>query len=569
MSTNDAIVLKANFDDWRTNAGDLGGIDPWLYYCLEQFLKPYSLDEDEIRFGITEGGNDGGADGIYILANQGQLLTDDDTIDAKFVSKVRVVFVQVKTSGGIKPTEIEKWLPFTEDFFDLSKDPSSFGMRYNDTVKLAMRVWRDKYLKMVQNHPDLTVDYYYITGDDAVPDSYALDACRRIEAAAAKHIKATCTVHCVGAKELWEQVQRRPPRSRTIVWAETPMVAKEGSVGLVRLAEFCRFLEDSPGELAERIFETNVRGFQQDSTVNKEIAKTLEEKGGPNFWLLNNGVTIIAGKTTPGGHKQLVIEDPQIVNGLQTSRVIFAKIGVNGDDGERTVLIRVIETTDQATQDRIIRATNSQNKMLPASLRMTDQIQRDIEELFRKFDLYYDRRKGFYRDQGRPVRKIVGVNALVQSVISLILQRPDDARARPGDYFKDDSRYKAVFADPKIPVSAYVNCVQIMQKVDEFLAKQGIGGSDQKNLKFYLGALVAREFSGLTRPVASKLPPASKLDGAILGDAFKRVLRTYKTLTKTMDGDAAARGSQMLKKLNAQWKTKQARLRKKSNSSAV
>ena len=335
MSANDAIVLKANFDDWKANAGDLGKIDPWLYYCLEQFAKPYSLEEDEIRFGITEGGNDGGADAIYILANQGQLLTDDDTIDAKSVSKVRVIIVQIKTSGGMKPTEIEKWLPFTDDFFDLSKDPNTFGTRYNNTVKRVMRVWRNNYIKMIQNHPDLTVDYYYITGDDTAPDSYALDACHRVEETAAKHIKATCNVHCIGAKEIWEQVQRRPPRSRTIVWAESPMVANEGYVGLVRLNVFCQFLEDSSGELAERIFETNVRGFQQDSSVNKEIAKTLEEKDGPNFWLLNNGVTIIAAKATPGGHKQLVIEDPQIVNGLQTSRVIFAKIGPQSDDGEK------------------------------------------------------------------------------------------------------------------------------------------------------------------------------------------------------------------------------------------
>ena len=229
----------------------------------------------------------------------------------------------------------------------------------------------------------------------------------------------------------------------------------------------------------------------------------------------------------------------------------------------RTVLVRVIETGDQTKQDRIIRATNSQNKMQPASLRMTDQIHRDIEELLRKFDLYYDRRKGFYRDQGRPVRKIVGVNALAQSVISLLLQRPDDARARPGDYFKDDSRYKTVFADPKIPVSGYLNCIQIMQKVDDFLNRNGISGTEQRNLKFYVGALAARELTGLTRPVASKLPLAATLDDVVLGVALHRVQKTYKTLTKTADGDAVARGTQMLKKLNDQWKTKLARLRKK------
>jgi hypothetical protein len=568
MSANDAIVLKANFEDWKNAAGDLGTIDPWLYYCIEQFLKPYSLDDDEVRYGITDKGNDGGADGLYMLVNQGQLLRDD-SFDARYASKARIVILQVKTSGGMKPTEIEKWLPFADDFFDLSRDPKSFGARYHDQIKTLMRVWRDKYIRMAQNHPELSVDYFYITGDDAQPDDYALDACKRVEQATLKHVNAQCRVHCIGARELWSQVQRRPPKSRTLAWAETPMAAQEGSVGLVRLTEYCKFLADSDGELAERIFDDNVRGFQQDSTVNQAIAATLMEKNGPNFWLLNNGVTIITNKTTPGGHKQLVIEDPQIVNGLQTSRVIFSKIGPNGDDGGRTVLVRVIETADQATQDRIIRATNSQNKMLPASLRMTDQIHRDIEELFRKYDIYYDRRKGFYRDQGQAVRKIVGVNAVAQAVISLLLQRPDDARARPGDYFKDDARYNSVFADPKIPVSAYLTCVQIMQRVEAFLVAKSVSIGDQKNLKFYIGAWVARELSGLTRPVASKLLSLAKLDDALIDSAYKRVLKTYHGLAKTTDGDAVARGSSLVKKLNDQWKTKHSRDRKQKHAEAA
>jgi hypothetical protein len=286
MAKNDAIVLQANFTDWKQRAEDFGTNDPWLYYCLEQFLKPYALDDEETQFGITEGGNDGGTDGIYFLINQRQLVTDETVIDAKSVSKARLIFFQVKTSGGIKPTEIEKWLPFTDDFFDLSKDPESFGTRYNEKVKMMMRIWRDQYLRIVVHFPELNIDYYYITGDDAAPDAYALDACARVQVKAEQYTKARCDVHCIGAQQLWEQVQRRPPKSKTIRWAETPMSTDEGFVGLVRLKDFCNFLEDQPGELAERIFESNVRGYQQDSTVNEGIAKTLQTSGGPNFWLL-------------------------------------------------------------------------------------------------------------------------------------------------------------------------------------------------------------------------------------------------------------------------------------------
>jgi hypothetical protein len=91
------------------------------------------------------------------------------------------------------------------------------------------------------------------------------------------------------------------------------MSTAEGFVGLVKLHDFREFLEDTPNVLAERIFESNVRGFAQDSNVNKAIAESIQKPTGhPNFWLLNNGVTIIASKTAPA-HLTLTVDDPQIV----------------------------------------------------------------------------------------------------------------------------------------------------------------------------------------------------------------------------------------------------------------
>lgn len=566
MSSNDAIVLQSNFGAWKERADDLGKVDPWLYYCLEQFLKPYALDDEETLFGITEGGGDGGADALYFLVNQRQLVTDETTIDAKSVSKVRLVFFQVKQSGGIKPTEIEKWLQLTEDFFDLSKAPTAFGKRYNDKIKLNMQIWRDQYLRIASEFPEIKIDFYYITGGDASPDDYARDSCTRVKTKVEQAIKSKCEIHCVGAKELWEQVQKRPPKSRHLIWAETPMNTIEGAVGLVKLKDFCAFLaDDETGEITERIFESNVRGYQDESKVNDGIAKSLKEVGGPNFWLLNNGVTIIAAKAAPAGHRGLSIEDPQIVNGLQTSRVIFGHFKDHKEDDKRTVLVRVIETTDHKTQDRIIRATNSQNRMQPASLRMTDQIHRDIEELFKKVDLFYDRRKGYYRDQGKPIRKIVSVNAVTQAVISILLQRPDDARARPGDYFKDDHRYESAFANTKIPIGAYLGCVQLMQRVERFLDDKKVPTSDEKNLKFYVAALLARNLTWILLPVYQMLPPASKIDEAAIESAYVAVAKDYETLSKTSDKDAVARGGALLQAVTARWKRQVAKQRRGSS----
>lgn len=552
MSANDEIVLRANFEDWKQRAVDLKGIQPWLYYCIEQFLKPLALDDDEIQYGITDGGNDGGADGIYFLVNQRQLVEEDTELEARSVSKVRVIFIQVKNSGGFKPTEIEKWLELTDDFFDLSKPANSFGERYNTSVVKIMKIWKEKYLRITGSFPAISVDYYYITGDDATPDAYALDSGERVKARAQFHTRAACEVHYIGAQQLWEQAQRRPPRTKTLKWSETPMSTTEGFVGLVKLRDFYEFLQDEPGVLAERIFESNVRGYQSNSTVNEQIADSLRESPPKaNFWLLNNGVTIIASQAAPAGHKQLSIQDPQIVNGLQTSRELFSYFtGLSASEDDRSVLVRVIQTVDPEVQDTIIKATNSQNKMAPASLRMTDQIHRNIEELFKKVDLYYDRRKGFYRDQGKPIRKIISVNTLTQAIIAIMLQRPDDARARPGDYFKSEERYESVFGHDRIPLPAYLTCVSIVQQVERFLETLGGDSGDEKNLRFYVAAIVAREITGQMMPRGEKLLSISDISRPIINKCYQRVRKAYDSLSRTADKDTVARGPLLLKRLN-------------------
>jgi AIPR protein len=568
MSANDEIVLKANFEDWKQRIADIKGIDPWLYYCVEQFVKPYALDDEEILYGIPDGGNDGGADAIYFLVNQRQLVTEDAVLDAKNVSKIRLIIIQCKHSGGFKPTEIEKWIEFSDDFFDLSKPADSFGERYNDRIVRIMRTWKDKYLKASGAFPDITVEFFYITGDDAAFNNYVEDSGRRVMDKVAKHIKATCTVQYIGAQQLWEQAQRRPPKSKTLIWSEAPMQTVEGFVGLVKLRDFCNFIEDDPGLLAERIFESNVRGYQPDAVVNEQIQQSLQAVHGKgNFWLLNNGVTIISPRAIQAGHLNLSIDDPQIVNGLQTSREIFIYFNKHGGNAhtsdKRTLLVRVINTDDSSLQDSIIKATNSQNRMAPASLRMTDQIHRDIEELFKKFDLYYDRRKGHYRDQSKPIRKIISVNDVVQGVVSILLQRPDDARGRPGDYFKDDSRYKSVFADSRISLESYLSCTQLVRRIEKYCDSHDVENLDERNLKFYIAAFLARDITKLSKPISDKLPSfveIAKITDAEIQACYLKLRKVFYSLAKKVDKDTVARGPELLKRLNAQFKRHQRKL---------
>jgi hypothetical protein len=427
MAANDAIVLQANFSQWKAERAEgLTGIDLWLYYAVSQFVKAYELNDEEIQYGLTEGGNDGGADGLYFLVNHRILVRDDAAIATKSVTSVRVIIIQVKQSNGFKPTEIDKHIEFANDFFDLSRNAKSLAFRYNESVIKQMVIFKELYLKSSGNFPTVNIDFYYITGADVVPDQYARDSGNRVTQKVNSHLsQARATYNFIGAQELWEQVQKRPPRTKPLSWSGTPMETQGGYVGLVNLRTLYEFLQDEPSLLAERIFESNIRGYQQDTPVNKQTRASLEDRySSANFWTLNNGITIISTGVGSAGHLALNVSDPQIVNGLQTSREIFnyfnrplANGGDDRDNDQRSVLVRVLIITDEAAQDAVIRATNSQNQMQPSSFRMTDHIHRDIEGLFKSYELYYNRRKGFHKDQGRPIKRIVTVTSLTQAMM--------------------------------------------------------------------------------------------------------------------------------------------------------
>ena len=166
----------------------------------------------------------------------------------------------------------------------------------------------------------------------------------------------------------------------------------ERYVVLVRLSDYYTFISEG-GHLRRYLFESNVRDFMGLNPVNEDIKSTLENPTSPDFWWLNNGVTILASSANITG-KSITATDTQIVNGLQTTESIFRHFqGNKSFSDDRCVLVKVIVTHDAAVRDAIIRATNNQTNVELASLHATDKIQRDIEDVLLRHGLFYERRK--------------------------------------------------------------------------------------------------------------------------------------------------------------------------------
>jgi hypothetical protein len=273
------------------------------------------------------------------------------------------------------------------------------------------------------------VTFFYVTNAVGAPHPKVIQRSERLKALVKGQLSSAAV-----AVEFWDcsallAAARSVPNTRLNLTFTSQLSTPDKSVVcLANLKDYAAFLKDDHGGLRRSLLEPNVRDYQgKRNTVNQEIRKTLATENGGEFWWLNNGVTILAADASTSGNK-LTVEMPEIVNGLQTSQEIFQHFTDNPTASDsRHVLVRVILPPDEMTRNRVTKATNNQTPVSPLSLRATDQIHFDIEEILKLHDLYYDRRKGQYRNQRKPISKIVTIKALAQAVMAALLQRPNDA----------------------------------------------------------------------------------------------------------------------------------------------
>ena len=361
-------------------------------------------------------------------------------------------------------------------------------------------IFRDAYSSMAVNFPVLEIHFYYITHGSDIHPNVSGKVAKLEDDINVMFSDAVFGFDFIGARELVEISRREPSRVRSLEFSESTIQTDLGSyICLSSLDKYYRFISDS-GALSRSVFEANVRDYQGSVIVNKAIKETLSNTSSEYFWYLNNGVTIITPKATSAG-KTLTIEDPQIVNGLQTSYEIynyFSQLEKQITDN-RKVLVRVICDEDDEARERIIRATNSQTSIPPASLRSSDEIHRNIEDYLVSHGFFYDRKKNYYKNQGKPISKIIGIPYMAQAMMAIILQKPDSARARPSTLINSTATYERIFSND-ISIDIYLKVILIMKSVENFLKPQKcpleLQRKDVTNIKFYVAALVGAQISG-------------------------------------------------------------------------
>ncbi|MDF5738465.1 MULTISPECIES: AIPR family protein [unclassified Nostoc] len=189
-------------------------------------------------------------------------------------------------------------------------------------------------------------------------------------------------------------------------------------------SEFLKILQKEDGTLRRSLFNDNVRDYLgANGAVNSEIEKTITDT--PEMFLLcNNGITIVCSDFEQVRDKLVKIENPQIVNGCQTSNSLFnLKDTLNITKVQ--LLVRLISTENLSISNKIVRGTNKQNQVLDEAFEATLIFhQETLEPFFLAFDndvkIYYERRaKQYNNDPLINKTQIVNLRVLTQTFVAI------------------------------------------------------------------------------------------------------------------------------------------------------
>ncbi len=558
VKSNDQIILD---DIIKTSKEDIfpeeSDEDYFEFFAAEQILKSYDLDYNDLQSGIVGNGDDGGIDSIHLFIN-GQLIQEDIDDYAHWKKnniKISIVIIQAKRTASFSETAIEKLIVTSNDLFTLDNSVESLRENYNsDLLEIVVR-FREAYTKLAAKFPKVDFSYNYVSKGSQVHLKVKNKADKLKENIKDLFQASEIDFNFIGARNLLDMARTQQSDICELKAKESPMVLGDsGYIALVKLDDFFHILVDDNGNLKKHIFESNVRDHQGNVLVNQEIRKTLEENNeNEDFWWLNNGITILSSNISPKGGKSLIIECPEIVNGLQTSREIYSYYSKHTQTNEqRSVLVRIIMAQNDAIRDKIIKATNSQTNIPKASLRSTDRIHRNIEDYLKIKGLFYDRRKNFYKNQGKPRTKIVSVQQMAQALMAIVLYKPDTARARPSTLLNNDDQYEIIFNENN-PIEIYFSVINIVKSVDDFLKPLIPMQRIRTNLKFYVAYAVVCEALEKSEPTVDEIKEVYlSIENKHLEKAYNAVNKEFQNLGAT---DQIAKGGYFIENIKDYYKS--------------
>lgn len=337
-------------------------------YCVLSKEYPEHFDISDI---VTGGGSDAGIDGIAIIANNvlihSQEEFDDLAEQTHTITDLKFIFIQAKTSPTFNGGDIAT---FGFGVCDLLKEQPELVQNAEVQEKSNIISHILSNMMRVRNKPKCLL--YYVTTGNWTEDQ---NLCSRIEGVKSdlksENLFSEISFVPVDANYLQKLFKNTVDKIQAIIDFPERITlpemekVKEAYLGILPACQFLNLVSNEDGIIKSILYD-NVRDFQGENDVNVEIAETLNSSEADKFVILNNGITIICKELKNIVRNQFSLEDYQIVNGCQTSHVLYNNKETISD--KVYVAIKIISTDDEETVNKIVKATNRQTEVTDEQL---------------------------------------------------------------------------------------------------------------------------------------------------------------------------------------------------------
>lgn len=502
-----AALLRDFVESYELNEMDEADqFERLVNHCVitPEVVESYDLAD------ITTTSSDDGLDGSALLIDQEVALSIEDAEeilgDGRRNHDVKLILTQAKTSENLDLGEILKFHAAVERFCHDFQDTPNDSIEANTKQVYGAAIDRAGAIR--DGKLSLLIRFAY-TGRYIAPEE--------IEKAKTELI---CRIEEEGYfSEIDYVILDREGLGHAFQSTTAPIEAKvdafsvaalptiagveESYLAIVPARKFVEnLLSDDTGRLRLHVFEENVRAFLgADNPVNSAIGETIRnEESHSRFPVLNNGITIVSPDVRVQG-LSITFVDFQIVNGCQTSNVLW----INRDDlsEDMMVSLKVIETDNEDVFTDLVRATNSQTKIDDDQFLSLQPMARRIETYFNSFAedenrLFFERRDRQYVGQGVPGVKVFDLKILARCVSAVFLDRPDLSYRFPRKIFSDSSIAGRAFSEENREIVYYTSCLVYYRMAILFSNKQI--PAEARKFKWHIMALLSHRITKTQRP---------------------------------------------------------------------
>ncbi|TNH82943.1 hypothetical protein CF139_19550 [Aeromonas hydrophila] len=448
----------------------------------------------------TGGENDIAIDGMAIIVN-GTIIRNKEEIDflrhSNGVLDVTFAFVQSKNSEAFRGEQVGNFIFGVKSFFD--NDPS---IPENDDIQLLRSLKEHIYSCSIDfDIPPLLKLFFVTRGQWKEPEPIIGKVRRELSELDSRNLfRNSAEIEFYDAERLkstYRELSRKSvkeiPFNNHVSLPDMPaqLNVRQSFIGSISASNYIDLITNSDGELSKWLFYDNVRHFQGHNKVNMEIDETLKDMHLQCLLpLLNNGITIIAKKVDKVGSK-LKLTDFQIVNGCQSSHILYQNRNSLSQDSH--IVVKVIETNEQEVINKIIRATNRQTEVKDEAFESLKPFHKDLEEFFKAKEsavrnpIYYERRSKEYLGNPKVASyQVVTLAALIKAHVAIVFEQPQSTHRYFGELL--DSNKKSLFTTTN-NLAQYYTSAFIMNRI-EHLFKQRILLKAYKQFKYHVAFLV-------------------------------------------------------------------------------